>query len=54
MGWKVTMPDDISLQGLFTRNPGLKVEMTTKNLEDFCFLSFDDCMFETITDQTNS
>ena len=53
MGWKVSSPDDIPLQGPFTINPGLKVEMTTKNLEDFFFLNFDDHMFETIADQTN-
>ena len=55
MGWKVSMPDDIPLQGPFTINAGLKVEMTTKNLEDFFFfLNFDNCMFETIADQTNA
>ena len=27
--------------------------MTTKNPEDFFFFNFDDCMFETIADQTN-
>ena len=54
MGWKVSMPDDIPLQGPFTVNAGLKVQMTTKNLEDFFFLNFDDRMFETIADQTNA
>ena len=55
MGWKVSLPDDIPLQGPFTINPGLKVEMTTKNLEDFFFFfDFDDHMFETIADQTNT
>ena len=53
MGWKVSTADDIPLQGLFTINPSLKVEMTTKNPEDFFFLNFDYCMFETIADQTN-
>ena len=37
MGWKVSMPDDIPLQGLFTINAGLKEEMTTKNPADFLF-----------------
>ena len=32
MGWKVSMPDDIPLQGPFTVNTGLRVEMTIKNL----------------------
>ena len=41
------------LQGPCTVNPSLKVEMTTKNLEDFFYLNFDDCMFETLADQTN-
>ena len=54
MGWKVSTPDDIPLQGPFTINAGLKVEMTKKNLGDFFFLNFDDCMFETIADQTNA
>ena len=54
MGWKVSMPDDIPLQGPFTVNPSLKVEMTTKYSEDFFFFNFDDHMFETIADQTNS
>ena len=53
MGRKVYLPDDIPLQGPFTINPGLKVEMTTRNLKDFFFLNFDDHMFETIADQTN-
>ena len=53
MGWKVSSPDDIPLQETFTVNSGLKVEMTTKNLED-CFLNFDDRMFESIADQTNA
>ena len=53
IGWKVSVPDDMPLQGLFTVNPGQKVEMTTKNPEDFFYLNFDDHMFETIADQTN-
>ena len=54
MGWKVSMPNDITLHGWFTVNPSIKVEITTKNPEDFFFLNFDNCMFETIADQTNS
>ena len=54
MAWKVSMLDDIPLQGPFTINDGLKVEMTTKNLEDFFFMNFDDRMFETTADQTNA
>ena len=54
MGWKVSLPDEMSLQGHFIINAGLKVEMTTKNPEDFFLKNFDDRMFETIADQTNS
>ena len=54
MGWKVSVPDEMPLQGPFIVNTSLKVKMTTKNLEDFFFLNFDDCMFETIADQTNA
>ena len=50
MGLKVSSPDDIPLQGLFTVNPSLKVEMTTKNPKGFFFFNFDDHMFETIAD----
>ena len=53
-GWKLSHPGEMPLQGPFTINAGLKVEMTTKNLEDFFFLNFDDHMFETIADQTNA
>ena len=54
MGWKVSMPNDIPLQGPFTVNASLKVEMTTKNPEDFFFFNFDDHMFETSVNQTNA
>ena len=40
MGWKVSAPDETPLQGPFIINAGLKVEMTTKNLEDFFFFKF--------------
>ena len=40
MGWKVSVIDEMPLQGPFIINAGLKVEMTTKNLEDFFFLKF--------------
>ena len=54
MGWKVSVPDEMPLQGPFIINVGLKVEMTTKNLEDYFFKNFNDCMFRTIADQSNA
>ena len=54
VGWKVSFPDEMPLQGPFIVNASLKVEMTTKNLEDFFFLNLDDCMFKTIADQANA
>ena len=41
------------LQGPFTARQGLNIDMATKKPEDFFNLLFDDCMFETIADETN-
>ena len=52
-GWKRPFPDDMPYQGPFMAKRGLKVEMETKQPEDFFNLMFDDRMFETIADETN-
>ena len=54
MGWKVSVPDEMPLQGPSIINASLKVEMNKKSGRFLFFLNFDDCMLETIADQTNA
>ena len=54
LGWtwpiKIEMPD----QGPFTQVKGLKIDMESWKPEDFFYLMFDERMFQTIADETNS